>query len=242
MFMIILKKHWDKIAFAVALILFAACLVNSVGTIIAGSKLADGLGVIGGQFAGTIEGVRKADDAYLAGKEEGFSAKDTVVEIKGRFQDIEKLQVLAVNLEEYDVHTYPKDKTIDPEYAAIFTRQAEAVFTVDLSGMTVEKSGENTLIITVPLPTHNLYYTSETTLIDEFLRYPWSGNAQDGSKGLKNSNIEIEKKLNEKLSNDGELMQQAKESAKEQIEEIANAVSINCEEIIIEFREEHVNE
>lgn len=227
-----LKNHFDKIIFAISLILLIVGIVFFINSKNAGKDIAEPLGILAGKALGSLEGVSQIDDGFIEGKAEGLSAKDTEVTIKGGFEKIERLQVLVAGIKENHIFS------IGDDYKALFVKKADVVFTVDLSDMTVEEVDPNTIIITISMPTSETF--NETIeQVAEYQKATWSGTANDGSTAMMNSEKELSDKIQEAISTDSDLMQQAMDAAVKQVKTIAENANINNAKITVEFRKEN---
>ena len=227
----------------IPLFLFALCvaaLVFSITTIVPLVKLAkdtgravgDTAGTVAGLAVGSVEGATQGvQEGYVEGTEEGLSANDTVVElakdIEGSIRDLGQLQVLAVNV---DLPTYHE---VGKKYAALYLLRGNAIFTVDLSKMDVTYN-ENKISILLPAPEVKLNIDhSETELMAERQRVFFNGKDSDGLKAYLNTLKIGKNRVENEIANYDALMELASAFAKKQIEDLANAVHSEDENVDI---------
>jgi competence protein ComGC len=179
-----------------------------------------------GSFNGvTVEYQKGLDE----GKVEGLSAKDTKVEMQNTMNEVSRLEVLVTN---FKVNNYHE---VGDKYAALYFLKAEATFTVDLSECDVSMSEDNTtLIVTLPQPEVTVYFDDSCIeKAKEYQKYFFSGSAEDGFDAYINSMANLEKETQKSLQKDENMMQTAKNSAENQIKELATGVCMNGEKIEI---------
>ena len=83
----------------VLLICLLAFLINSrINAKSTGGAVGEVSGTLVGKAIGSLEGLTKGQyEGYQAGKIEGLSAKDTTVELSGKIQEVQRLQVLVAS-------------------------------------------------------------------------------------------------------------------------------------------------
>lgn len=217
-----------KMPFTIGLIIIlAAVLVVMVGFIVPAYNNTDLLGKntgnIAGKAVGSYEGITKGyKEGLEAGKEAGLSAEDTTAEIVNEFSSLGsgKLQVLSVNTRLGNFHT------ISDDYAALYVTRCKATYSVDLSTTQIQQDGEK-LIIIFPEPTVEITNESDPEKIFEAQKFFFSGSSEDGAKALVNSMNEVRSVSENELANSEDLKNQAIDSARKQIEDIARAATMN---------------
>lgn len=215
----------------VALIVFFSSvfpLLNTAPEI--GQFVGETSGKAAGVAVGSVEGaISGISDGAEAGRAEGLSAKDTVVEIsntiKSNINGLGTLEVLIANFELTDSHE------VGEKYGALYFVRGKAVYTVDLNKVTVtHKGGQITIVIPKPMVKVSSDPT-QTERLSEWHKKYFNGSDSDGFKAYLASYTD---NLSEdKISNYEDLMKIASESAVKQVTEIVNAVRGNNNEIAV---------
>lgn len=192
------------------------------------SKMGKFAGAAMGSFEGVTTGIKEGAEE---GKKAGLSAKDVAVRVGDKIKAEEKLQVLLVDLDLSDIYQQGKN------YAVLYSKEGEGVFTVDLSGVKVDNV-EGKIVISIPVPEFELYPNdSKVEILDEYQAPLFNGTTKDGYTGYLNSSKEYIPKVEEMIIKDDVLMEQAKASALQQVEALAKAVCGN-ETVEVRFLED----
>lgn len=197
-----------------------------------GTEIGTGIG----KKVGTVQGYTEAisidiPKGEVDGKEDGLSAEDTVVVIKGKMQDVGKLDVLVAGVSLNNFHR------LGNNYAALYLMKADAVFSIDLSKVQVDQNREGSQIyVTVPQPEIEVYYDeAETEKVAEWQKNYFSGDANDGFTAYLNSMKEIEENASEELAQNDNLMNMARTSAEKQISRLISNICGAEKKININF-------
>ena len=208
----------------VTIILFVTFILPLPGIVrSAGQKAGKVGGVITGVVVGSAEGVASGlPKGAEAGREAGLGAGDTVAELSNAIErnvrSIGKLEVLVANVDRTDFHE------VGDKYAALRLCRARAVFTVDLSEITVTHEGKS-ITVTYPKPSVKVDYDpSQTELLAEYQRKYFNGSDEDGFIAKLNSSVAADQVSTEKLNNYGALEEMASRYAEDQIRKIGEAV------------------
>lgn len=215
----------------IACILFYAIILRvkaeSIGTMYgqsAGSKV--------GKFVGSFDAFTDYREAYAEGKEQGFSAEDTVAEVAYKMKEVEKLDVLVASVKLNNMHT------IGDDYAALYLLKGDAVFTVDLGKAEISEETDGIHIVLPPLEMDLIVDQSKIEKVAEYQKQIFNGSSEDGFDAHINSMKKIVEESKESLVNYDSLMKTAEETAKKQVTQLANAVAINKRYVTVEFKEE----
>ena len=215
----------------VALIVFSTSILPLLKTSkIAGQNIGEASGKVVGTAIGSVDGATSGiTEGSEHGREDGLSAEDTVVEISNIIEsNINSLGNLEVLIANVDLTTFHE---VGNTYAALYLSRANAVFTVDLSKVTVtHKTG----IISIVLPKPSVevkFDPTQTDVLAEYQRKYFNGKESDGFEAYLNT-FSATKNFSEcEISNYDVLINLASESAVKQVTEIANAVRGNNNEI-----------
>ena len=227
----LLKGGFVYILFALSL-----CSVAYVGYLWVNAKktgatLGDVVGSGVGKTVGSLEAIHDYKEAYEEGKQEGLSAEDTTVNVSDKIKEIEKLEVLVASAKFKDVHK------VGDTYAALYLLKGDAVFTIDLSKAVIrDNKEENTLYIDIPEPDINLIINpGNIDKVADYQRKWFNGSSEDGYNAYLNSVSKISENAEESLSNYDSLIDAAKDSARIQVEEIVNSVSVERRNVAVSF-------
>lgn len=222
------------IGFLCVFLVIVACVSVGIGGKFLGQWFGENAGtVVGkaiGSFKGVTAGVAKGNSD---GKEKGLSADDTQVVIK-EMKASGKFQVLRANIKLDNLHT------IGDDYVALYKEDGYAIYTVDLQDAVVTVNGDGSgIVITVPEPEVQLNWDAES--FEElacYQKHSFTGSAEDGLQAFKNSFMKTDEEVWEQLGNYDILMEQAKESAKKQIEALAVSVRSTPGAVVVKFQNE----
>ncbi len=202
-----------------------------------GGALGETSGKLAGRAVGSLEGLTKGQlEGYAAGKEEGLSAKDTTAELAVKIQEVEKLEVLVASGIYSDVLSIGKEDS--PDYAALLSQKYNAVYTVDLSTAVINLEDDG-LHILLDQPKVEFIPIGEIEKVNEFQKKGFvfeTGSAEDGWKAALNSMDQITVRAQEQLQNNDSLMQAARATAKTQLIQLVNAVSLSKPDVFVDFR------
>ena len=189
----------------------------------AGQLVGASSGSIAGTAVGSVEGVTTGlAEGYAEGKEEGLSAKDTIVEIANTIEsnvnELGRLEVLVANVDLTNYHE------VGSKYGALYLMRGSAVFTVDLSEAAVTYN-ESLVSIVLPQPTAEIKFDpTEIERLSEWQRIFFNGSDSEGFQSQLNSYTAPKNISETEVANYATLREFAAESARKQVEEIANAV------------------
>lgn len=195
---------------------------------------APGYGRTAGIAVGSFEGVTSGlSEGAKAGKEAGLSAEDAEIRLGNEIRETEKLQVMLVDMKLSDIYQQ------GDKYAALLSLEGEAAFTVDLSLSQIMLDEEGKIIMEIPEPEFEFYLDDSTLqVLDEYNpKRIFDGSSKDGYTGYLNSREKINQKVEEELAENEALLTQARNSALQQVGELAKAICGNTP-IEIRFPEE----
>lgn len=235
-----MKKYLKRIPISALLAILCVVLACVVAWLITvnihaestGGMLGQRIGTYSGRALGSLEGMTTGQiEGSRAGSEAGLSGEDTIAELSGKIQEVEKLQVLAASGMFSDILTVGED------YAALLAMRYNAVFTVDLLSAEIMLE-ENKLYIFLEQPEVELTSVGEIEKENEYQKYDWTGSAERGYTALNNTVGQMERKAKEKFKEDEYMMKVARASAEKQLVQLVNAVSVSNPkpQVIVEFR------
>lgn len=224
----------NKVFVIFGVLVFLALIGIHVKARAIGNDIGNTAGKTAGVAVGSYEGVtRGLKEGYEAGKEQGLSAEDINVDITNKLSSIGKLEVLVAEDKINDVFKKGSD------YAALLEfNKTKATFSVDLTQ--AEIADQNSAItINIPVPEVEIAIDeNESVKIAEWQKYFWSGDAESGYIAYMNSMAQIKEKSENGLTNYDYLMQQAKDTAKKQIELLVKSICGREKEIQVIFKGE----
>ena len=195
---------------------------------IAGKTFGNTVGAAVGSFqAVTVD----MPEAYNQGKEDGLSATDTQTELRGRLQEIGKLDVLAANAKIHNVNK------VGDKYAALYEFGADVIFSVDLSKAQV-LTGDGSIEIRLPKPVVEINIDSTRTKLVAVRQRGWfNGTTEDGLTEYLNSINQLQDNAQETLENYDWLENRAEQSAREQVVMLTRFVAEKGSKIEVRFEE-----
>lgn len=201
---------------AIAAVYFHAQAKN-VGTSVGemtGGAVGIALGSAEGMFKGLQEGME-------AGEAAGLSAEDTTADMKESLKEVGRLEVLAAGV------TLRNVNKIGQEYTNLSMLNGDAIFSVDMTQAEISFSQDGKEVyIVIPEPTMELYIDQSGTEILAEIQNPSFGvTAEDGLNAYLNSMAQTVDKVKETLANYDSLLAQAKDSALEQVRQMAETIS-----------------
>lgn len=227
-----LKKYGLLIAlfclFIVILILYtipAWFKANTTGEEI-GRMHGNLVGTAVGSFIGWTE---KNPEGWKKGKEEGLSAADTIVEVKNSLNEVANLEVLVASVKLNNGHEIGK------KYAAFYLLKADAVFSIDLSRVSVETNEDGSILyIRVTQPEVKVYIDDrEIEKVIEYQRKFFNGSAEEGFDAYINSMSNLGANAENEIVRDKNLMESARNSAEKQIRQLTRNILFNGEELLV---------
>ena len=232
-----------SIVFGIVVLVLAALAAVSAfwcfGVAIPQYSVAEESGTLSGETVGKLVGVGigtyyGVTDGLVAGsedgKEDGISAKTTTsVDIQSSFSEVGKLEVMSASVSIRNLH-----QAGGGDYASLEVLFGKGIFTVDLSEAEITESSDGSITIKIPNPRMELYIDEEKTAhLGEYQKFPWVGNAEEGYDAYINSRIVVDEKVQDKIAHYDLLLQQARESAKTQVELLAESVSVDGKSVTV---------
>lgn len=204
------------------------CRINAKSI---GGVIGEDSGTLAGKAVGSLEGLTKGQiEGYIAGKVAGLSAEDTTAELSAKIQEVQRLQVLVASGKFSDI------LSIGDDYAALLSMKYNAVFTVNLSTAGIELRDDG-LHILLDQPKVEFFPVGDFKKENVYQNGKYTGNAKDGYDALINSSNQMKVKATEKLAEDASMMDAATVSAKTQLVQLVNAVSMSKPEVFVEFKD-----
>ena len=187
---------------------------GAMGTAI-GKSNGTAVGTAIGSARGITEG---AQQGRTAGEQAGLSAEDTTEDIKGCMEGMGRLEVLIADV------TLKNINKIGKSNASLSLISGNAVFTIDMAQVDINREG-NSISITVPKPELDLSLNQgNTRKLAEYQKFSLTVSAEDGLVDYLNSMTQTVEKVKETMSNYDSLYAEAMESAKSQIQQLANRI------------------
>lgn len=231
-----LKKNYFGITVPILIFLIFTSLV-ACRAFVKAKVAGDFWGGTAGKFAGDAVGSLDAITGGMAkgaeaGKQQGLSAEDTEVRIGNEIKNTGKLDVLIA--ESQFTNTYKEGQ----DYKALFAHQVDVTFSDDLKAAIVEHDETNIKIILPEPEAECIINENESKKLAEWQKYLWSGSAESGYIAYINSMAQIQEKSVSEIKNYDDLMMQAKEAAKIQVENLVNSIRVQGKTIQIIFQGE----
>ena len=194
-----------------------------------GETLASPIGTAVGKFIGSIDGIKKAKEEV---SKEDLTSSEPEKIIAKKMQSVGKLEVLIADI------TIDSVDSVGDSYRCLTVKEGKIIFTVDLALADVLTVGRK-LIITVPTPEFELIVNESNKTVEAEKSNPSIfTDSQDGMIAY----IEFEKidtnKVKTELSEYNSLYEKAQDSAKKQIEQLAEYACADQFEFSIEFEGE----
>jgi len=194
-----------------------------------GESIGTNVGLAVGKAIGSIDGLSDAKLAYSEGKRAGINAEDTAATVVNKIKEVGKLEVFIASVKLNNIHTIADD------YSALYLLKGDVVFTVDLSKAEINER-DGALYITLEQPSVELIVNaSSVRKVAEWQRYFFSGTSEDGFDAYLNTMTEITQATEDNIENYESLMVSAKGSAKNQITQLANLVTVTKREVFIDY-------
>lgn len=228
------KRGKGKAAIGIICSILLIGLLAVVGhkAVTVGTDAGNAAGTFVGKVTGSFEGITQGlASGYKAGIEQGLSAEDTNIEVS-EITGMGKLEVMVA--EDHIVNNFEEGD----DYKALFVYKGKARFSVDLSQAEIISDGVS---ITIKLPDPEVDFVIDENASEkmvEWQKYFWSGNMEAGYIGYMNTMSQIKDNAAEEMKSNQYLMQQAKDSAKSQVEMLARSANMGEKQIRVEFKEE----
>lgn len=197
---------------------------------------ADNLGATVGKTTGTLVGTAIGSiDGLVNGSQEGekagLSAQDTTVNIQDSMGELGNLEVLVVGV------TLRNVNRIGERYAKLSLINGDAVFSVDMTQAEINFSQDGKeMYIKIPEPKLALYLDqSGTQTLAEIQDPSFAVTAEDGLMSYLNSMAQTVQQAREMIVNYDSLMEQARESAQRQVQQLIETVCGNQYKVYTEF-------
>lgn len=236
-----MKKDWNRLyksffhnkqnASLIIILFFIIALFLRIAAPHIGAAIGNSTGTMVGKAIGSFRAGEAMKAGIKDGKDVGLSAEDTIANVKTNLVETGQLQVLTAGVKITDFHTLGKD------YAALYVLKGSAIFTVDLTTVTVDYDGVNSsMVIDIPKPQMEVYIdVNETEKLAEYQKHKFAGSAEDGAKAYLNTIEQSEEKIRESISNYDSLIEQAETAAQKQIEAFVHAVRGNILSVTVSF-------
>lgn len=210
---------------------FTGYIHHKAGTI--GTTVGQTNGKIVGTAIGSAKGITVGTQAGKeAGEQAGLSAEDTNVDIKGSMEALGKLEVLVAGVSLKNINK------IGESYTGLYLINGDAVFSVDLAEAEISFSqdGED-VYITIPEPGLEVFLDqSSTKKLAEQQKFSLTVTAEDGLVAYLNSMTQTTEKVKETLVNYDLLFADAKEAAKQQVQQLAATICGDNYVVHIQFK------
>lgn len=198
-----------------------------------GEKIGHVAGTSAGLAVGSFYGVTQGlEEGYDAGKIQGLSAEDTNAAIANEMTTIGKLNVLVAEDQMIDDFSQGKD------YKALFVYTTKATFSVNLDEAEIIVENDGVEIILPQIEVDFVIDENESEKLVEWQKNFWSGSTEAGYLGYMNSMKMIKNTAATEMTNYEELMEQAMESAKKQVEILVDSVLVDKKRTTIRFKGE----
>ena len=198
-----------------------------------GNEIGSATGTLVGKAVGSARGLtRGIENGTEAGTNAGLSADDTTADIKGAFESVGKLEVLVAGVTLKNMHE------VGTAYSGLYVINGDAVFTVDLNQAEFFYSPDGTKIrMVIPAPELEIYINQNSTKkLAETQKFSWTATAEDGLQAYLNSMVKTQEKVESAITNYDSLVSMAKQSAREQILLLADAVCGEGVTIEVDFK------
>lgn len=196
-----------------------------------GESIGTNVGNVVGKAMGSVEGLIDAEKAWGEGLRTATDAKDTDAEIANKMQEVGKLEVLVASVKLNNLHKLADD------YSALYLLRGDAVFSIDLANAKIEER-QGALYITLQQPSVELIVTeSDVEKVAEWQKQYFTGSAEIGFDAYLNTMAKVTEASEDTISNYDSLMNSARESAKKQVTQLANAVAVDKKDVYISFEE-----
>ena len=215
-------KSIDKVVLSMALLLLLIVFVRLLSIYRTSSSIGAGVGEDVGRLVGNLVG---SIEGYKSGREDGLRDAQTPkveVDIKERISEMGLLEVLVVDLEYIDVY---KTSEKDTKYAEAFSEKVSVVFTVNMNNVKVTENEDGSVKILLP----HIQYPRGSWIMGSYKRidtYPKKTGVGSTIGGIEQENInhqQLIKKVEEDVY--GNYLNQARSSAKTQVESLARAIT-----------------
>lgn len=228
------SKKFILIFISVFLIVVTAnSLYNYITADQIGEKLGEYTGKLAGTAVGSFQGITEGlASGADAGAEAGLNSNDVTMDIKNAMVSIGALEVLIADTKLYDVHTVGKT------YKAVYELSGTAVFTLDLSSVTIlVDDSKNSITAIIPQPKFNfLSDETQTKPLVKTEAFSLQTDASDGAKSYNKSADWLKAHAKDYLINYDSLNETAKDAAKTQTANLIRAIVGNDKIVYVYFR------
>ncbi len=223
------KNMFWKLLSLVILLGFAFFCSSSIGSAV-GQWSGNVVGIAIGSVNGVTDGLQSgAED----GKADGLSAEDTTVEIESSLATVGNLEVLVAGF------TMTNLSEIGDNYKLLYTIEGDAVFSVDLTQVSVSFDVSGDLYISIPIPEVEIYMNqSSTKKLAEISGFDWFTNAESGLTAYLNTMTQTVENAKENIDNYDTLETEARNAAVSQVQQLAKAICGNQKTVYVQFKEE----
>lgn len=219
------RRYFFLLFLGLILLFLCGMRINKIG-----GTLGQATGSQLGKFVGSFEALGDYRMAYAEGKEQGLSAEDTTVEVANKIKEAEELEVLVASVKLKDMHKIGED------YAALYLLKGEAIFTVDFGEAEITEE-EDKINIVFPEPEVTVDWSqSDVNKIAEYQKKFFSGDSKDGFDAYLNSMKMVAEEAKTSLANYDSLMDMAKKTACEQVEDLVDSVTIEKKKVNVSFK------
>lgn len=194
-----------------------------------GSFVGNAVGSCIGSLDGLANGLEEGEEE---GKQYALEAKDTTVKMIGKVHDIGKLEVLNLSLKRSGILQMDNGKT-----NSLYVQKCEASFSVDLKKAVISDNGDQ-IVIEIPYPVLDEVSYEPAVELTHYSTSSFVGSSENGVVAYLNSQNEIKQKIEEELSADTEIYEQAENAAIGQVRSLFEGISIEDKEVTVKFAEE----
>lgn len=209
----------------IAIILFSSFLKSTV------SKIGGTVGGNIGNIVGAAKGIKEGTEE---GKQQALEDPKTEINIATEIQNCGYLQVLEMDIQIADVYYVggSEDEYNDNNYSNVksaqyYTEDGKAIFKIDLStAEIIEKQESHTIEINIKKDVEISINADTNTMkiVDSFLERSYTGSTEEGEKAFRNSYNKVVNKTKEELYQNELIMNEARKSAKTQINNLVKAI------------------
>ncbi len=209
----------------IVIILFTSFVKSTVSKI--GGTIGENIGNIVGAAKGIKEGTEE-------GKQQALEDPKTEINIATEIQKIGYLQVLEMDIQIADVYyiggsedEYNDGDYSNVKYAEYYTEDGEVIFKIDLSSAEiVEKQEQQIIEVNIKKDVEISIIPNTNTLkrVDKFQEHNFTGSTAKGERAFRNSYNKVVNKTKEELSKNEQIMNEARQSAKAQINNLIKAI------------------
>lgn len=195
------------------------------------SKIGETIGGNIGKIVGTAKGIKEGTEE---GKQQALEDPKTEINIATEIQKSGYLQVLEMDIQIADIYymggseeEYNNGDYSNVNYAEYYTADGKAIFKIDLSNAEiVEKQDQHIIEVKIKKDVEISIIPKTNTMetIDTYQKDKSTGSIANGEKAFKNSCNEVARKTKEELSQNEQIMNEARKSAKAQVNNLIKAI------------------